>query len=359
MSERLHNLRSIMAAKSLDALLVANPQNRRYLSGFTGTAGYLVVTEDKAWFVADARYVDQAKAQCTECEVVREESSLLSTIRPLLTHAGTRTLGFEGDFLTYDAVLAHRALETEVKGLQLVATSGLVEGLRATKDDGELTNIARAADIADAAFNYILGVLRAGLRESEVALELETFMRKQGASDRAFDTIVASGWRSALPHGVATDKVIGKGELITMDYGAVVDGYCSDITRTVVLGPASDEQRRVYQAVMDAQLRGIETVRAGVTGAVVDSAARQWLTDQSLGQWFGHGLGHGVGLEIHERPRLSKVSTDTLTVGMVVTVEPGVYRPGWGGVRIEDDVVVERTGARLLTRAPKGELISV
>ncbi|MCL6445814.1 MAG: aminopeptidase P family protein, partial [Alicyclobacillus sp.] len=236
---------------------------------------------------------------------------------------------------------------------------GLTSELRARKSADELAIIRKAARIADAAFDHILGYLRPGLTELEVALELEVFMRKQGATGAAFTTIVASGVRSALPHGTATEKPLEHGDLVTFDFGAVVDGYVSDLTRTVVLGKPSAEQQRVYQIVLEAQERALAALNAGCTGRDMDSVARSFIADQGYGDAFGHSLGHGIGLEIHEAPRLSKTSTDLLEAGMVVTVEPGIYLPGWGGVRIEDDVVIEAGRIQLLTHAPKAHLLAV
>ncbi|MDQ0188345.1 Xaa-Pro aminopeptidase [Alicyclobacillus cycloheptanicus] len=359
MIERLQRLRDRLAADALDGFIVARPENRRYMSGFTGTAGTILITQRAAWFIADFRYVEQAKAQCIGYEVVPQGDTLLDTMEALLKTAGVKRLGFEQDYLTYGDVLAWRQLETRIPGLQLVATSQVVDTLRMVKDAGEVAAIERAAAVADAGFDFILGILRPGVKEADVAFELEMFMRKRGASAVSFETIVASGWRSALPHGVASDKTIASGELVTLDFGAVVDGYSSDITRTVVVGTPTDEQKRVYQVVLDAQLRAIEAVAAGKTGKELDAVARDFLAQHQLGDAFGHSLGHGIGLEIHEGPRLSKVSEDVLAPGMVVTVEPGVYLPGWGGVRIEDDLLVESGGGRILTHSPKRDLISI
>lgn len=358
-NDRLSRLQMGMVEHAIDGLLVARPENRRYISGFTGTAGTLLITPTHAWFIADFRYVSQATAQCVGFDVVAQGDSLLQTLEGLLRQGNVKSLGFEQDFLTYADVASYRQLEARIEGFHLMPVGPLLESDRMCKDDLEVRCIERAAKIADAAFDYVLGVLRPGLREVDVALEMETFMRRQGASGAAFETIVASGLRGALPHGVASDKPLEYGDLVTLDFGAVIDGYHSDLTRTVAIGHPTAEQRRIYQIVLDAQLRAIDAVEAGRSGRDLDAVARDFLTAQGLGPAFGHSLGHGIGLEIHEGPKLSKTSSDVLAPGMVVTIEPGVYVTEWGGVRIEDDLLVLERGARLLTHSPKQELISV
>ena len=232
--------------------------------------------------------------------------------------------------------------------------------MRMLKDEDEIALIQRAAEIADAAFAHILGFLKPGLTEKEVALELEIFMRKQGASGPSFETIVASGWRSSLPHGVASDKVLESGDFVKMDFGAMYDGYCSDLTRTVVLGQPSERQREIYTIVLEAQKLAIDAAKAGMTGAELDKIARDHITSHGYGETFGHSLGHGIGLEIHEGPRIGATGSDLLKPGMVITIEPGIYLSKWGGVRIEDDVLLLPDGQkRVLTRAPKQDLISI
>ncbi|MBX5437383.1 MAG: aminopeptidase P family protein [Alicyclobacillaceae bacterium] len=358
MRDRVERLRSLLDAHGVDALLVAQPENRRYVSGFTGTSGSALITASAAVFLTDFRYVDQAAQQCEGFEVVNHGNRWPQALAEQLAVHGVKALGFEQDYLTYGEVERLRELEGQVPGLRLVATSGVCESLRIRKDDDELRCIERAAAIADAAFEHILGFLRPGLTERDVALELEVFMRRQGATGPSFDFIVASGWRSALPHGVASDKRLEQGDLVTLDFGCVFEGYVSDITRTVVLGEPTDEQRRVYEVVLEAQRLALEAARPGLTGVELDAVARRFIEEQGYGEAFGHGLGHGIGLAIHEDPRVSKSGEMVLEEGMVVTIEPGIYISGWGGVRIEDDIVLTSDGSRVLTKAPK-QLISI
>lgn len=353
---RISRAQAVLVQHNLDALLVTSPENRRYMSGFTGSDGTLLLTQSQAWVIVDFRYIDQARQQCMGFEAVQSQT-LLPTLAELLQNNGVHRIGFEEHAVTYAEAMALHNLGKDVAGLEWLRTNELLEHLRLVKDDTEVAAIRRAAAIADDAFAHILNVMRPGVLEIEVALELETYMRRQGASGAAFDTIVASGWRGARPHGVASDKPLAAGELVTLDFGAVVDGYASDITRTVAIGQPSDRQREVYNAVLESQLRAIDALHVGMTGKEADAVARSFLSDHGLGPAFGHSLGHGLGLQVHEGPRLSKDSNDTLSAGMVVTVEPGAYLTDWGGVRIEDDVWVRETGVEVLTQAPKHDLI--
>ncbi|MBX6352913.1 MAG: aminopeptidase P family protein [Thermoflavifilum sp.] len=358
-SARVTRLRERLQRDGLDALLVSGPENRRYVSGFTGTAGSVLVTAaDRQWFITDFRYVDQAKAQCQGFEIVNQGSSYTDALANLLRSAGVKRLGFEQDILTYGEVERLRVLERDAD-VELVPTSGMVEALRQVKDEEEIRCIERAAEIADAAFKHMLEWLRPGVTEAEVALELETTMRRLGASGAAFTTIIASGVRSSLPHGVASDKVIERGDLVTLDFGAVYEGYCSDLTRTVVVGPPSERQLEIYQIVLEAERAALAAARPGMTGKALDAVARDLIASRGYGEAFGHSLGHGIGLAIHEDPRVSRLGEEVLQPGMVVTIEPGIYLSGWGGVRIEDDIVLTEQGARILTHSPKDELIQV
>ncbi|MCL6598452.1 MAG: Xaa-Pro peptidase family protein [Alicyclobacillus macrosporangiidus] len=363
MNGRLDRLRAEMAARGLEAMLVSSPENRRYVSGFTGTSANVLVTADRALVITDFRYTQQAKAQCTGFEVVQQQAShagaFLELLAEVVQSLGVKAVGFEQDYLTYGEVERYRALEKTVPGFTWVPVSGVVERLRIVKDEAEIAILEEAARIADEAFEHVLGVLRPGLTERDVALELEIQMRKRGASGAAFDTIVASGWRSAMPHGVASDKVLEAGDLVTMDFGALYQGYCSDLTRTVVIGKANPRQREIYERVLEAQRLALAAVRPGTTGRELDAVARDALARHGLAEAFGHSLGHGIGLAIHEDPRISKSGEDVLEPGMVITIEPGVYLPEWGGVRIEEDVLVTPDGGRVLTHSAKDTLIEV
>ncbi len=349
MADHLDRARRYVAASGVDALLVTKAENRRYVTGFTGSAGLALVSADAALLAVDFRYYEQAAAQAPACEVLRGGADPAGALAEAVRAREIRRIGFESEFVPYAQV---ERLREKFAPAELVPLAD-VDRLRWVKDAGEIAAIARAADIADAAFAHILGVLRPGLREQDAALELEIFMRRAGAERLSFDSVLASGPRSALPHGRATGRVMAAGDLVTLDFGAVYDGYGSDLTRTVVLGAPDDRQRRVYEVVLDAQQQALAAIRSGVSSRDVDAVARSAITAAGFGEAFGHALGHGIGLDVHEGPPLGPRNETPLEPGMVVTVEPGIYLPGWGGVRIEDDVVVTADGCEILTHAPK------
>lgn len=347
--EKLGKLRARFSELGIDGMLITNGYNRRYMTGFTGTAGVVLIGEKKAVFITDFRYVEQASRQINGYEIIQHMGSIIDEVAKQAADLGIKRLGFEQDHLSF---ATYKLYENTVQA-QLVPVSGVVEKLRLIKSDAEIKILKEAAEIADAAFQHILSFIRPGIREIDVANELEFFMRKNGAISSSFDIIVASGYRSALPHGVATEKVIEKGEFVTLDFGAYYKGYCSDITRTVAVGEVSGELRSIYKIVLEAQLRGMTGIKPGMTGREADALTRDYITEKGYGDYFGHSTGHGIGLEVHEGPGLS-VRTDTvLEPGMVVTVEPGIYIPGLGGVRIEDDTVVTKDGNESLTHSPK------
>lgn len=349
---RIQAIQHALADAGLDAILISKPENRRYAAGFTGTAGTAVISTEHAWFITDFRYAAQAEQQCPGFETVVLKSS--EKLESWLQDLPLKRMGFEANHWSVADFMALKA----AGNLEFIPAQQLLSDLRLIKDRTELDAVSRAAGIADQAFQYIMGFIRPGVSEQEVALELEFFMRKAGATDLSFDSIVASGLRSAMPHGVASDKLIEHGDLVTLDYGCIVDGYCSDMTRTVVVGKADEEQRKLYRLVLDAQLASLEQVAAGAVCADVDRAGRRIIEAAGYGSNFGHGTGHGVGLEIHEEPRIAPNVDVVLKPGMVVTVEPGVYLDGFGGVRIEDLVAVTEYGSDVLSKSPK-ELIEL
>ncbi|KJS14656.1 MAG: Xaa-Pro dipeptidase [Peptococcaceae bacterium BRH_c4b] len=355
MNKRIDRLRRILAAGDVEAFLITRPENRFYLSGFTGSSGALLVSAGETRMFTDFRYEEQVSRQCPGCRITRINLPLFEALPENLAEQGIKVLGCEGDFLTYEQCVS---LQESLSGIKIKPLSGLVERLREVKDEDEKVKIGEAVMLADRAFEYVLPLVKPGVPETSISLELEFFMRKNGASGAAFETIVASGPRSAMPHGVASDKLLQPGDLVVMDFGAVLDGYHSDITRTVVMGKPTGKQIEIYRIVLEAQQAALAAVRAGVTAAGVDRAARDVIASYGYGDNFGHSTGHGVGLMIHENPRLSGKSDAILEEGMVVTVEPGIYLPQWGGVRIEDTVLVEKDGCRIFTGAPKNELIS-
>ena len=338
----------------VDAILVTNPYNRRYITNFTGTAGVALITTSDAFFVTDFRYVNQAKEQAPDFTVIEHQGPIEDKLAELINKLAIKRLGFEADHVTY----ATYSLYEEKFAVEVVAVKEIIESLRLIKTSQEIAILKDAATIADDAFEHIVEFIKPGVREIDIANELEIFMRKQGATSSSFDIIVASGHRSALPHGVASDKVIENGELVTMDYGALYKGYCSDITRTVAVGNISDELKEIYETVLEAQVRGVNGIKPKMTGKEADALTRDYIEKQGFGEYFGHSTGHGIGLEIHEGPGLSPRSETVLKKNMVVTVEPGIYIPGIGGCRIEDDIVLTETGNERLTFARK-ELIQL
>lgn len=357
MQERIQRLRSLLEERDLEALLVTHSVNRRYLSGFTGTAGVILITEKEAFLVTDFRYIEQAQKQAKGFSIVRHNQDIFEKLAELVIQNKIRTLGFEQEHLSYGQ---YRALKEALKesSCRLEPTSGLVEKLRLIKDEREIELIRKAVHIADQTFDHILKILKPGMTEREVANELEWTMRKLGATSSSFDIIVASGARSALPHGVASEKVIEEGDLVTLDFGAVYQGYVSDLTRTVAIGEPHPKLREIYGICLEAQKRGVAHIKAGMTGREADALCREYIASHGYGDHFGHSTGHGIGLEIHEGPTLSPRNETILQAGMIVTVEPGIYIPGLGGVRIEDDVLIKEDGNEVLSRSPK-ELICI
>ena len=357
MEGRLARLRGRLAEAGLDAFLVSIPENRRYLSGFTGSAGYLVISREAVFLCTDFRYVEQAGRQAPGFEVVRIGTSW-EWLPRLLREAGAPRVGFEA---AHVAVSTYKAWTEAVKGalgdgaVSLVATEGLVEGLRAVKEPEEVALIQRAVQIADEALEEVAPTLEVGETERAVAWRLERALRERGAEAVSFEVIVASGPNAALPHHNPSDRPIGAGEPVVIDFGARYGGYCSDVSRTFCLGPVPEQFRKVYDIVLAAQMTALATMQVGMTGAQADTLARQVIERAGYKENFGHSLGHGIGLAVHEGPRLGPGSETVLQEGMVFTVEPGVYISGWGGVRIEDTIVLEKGGARPLTRLPKHE----
>ncbi len=353
-SQRLQRLRERMSELQLPALWITDSYNRAYMTGFTGSSGYVLVTLDRAFLLTDFRYRVQAKTQAGHCEIVEHASNVKLTILEILHELGIQQLAFEQTHLTYQDYLDYTA---QLADIQFIPVKSPIYELRIIKDTEELRIMQEAAHLADAAFSHICTKLQPGISEKAIALELEIFIRQQGGTSTSFDTIVASGERSALPHGVASERKLQKNEFLTLDFGAYLKGYCSDLTRTVMMGQPSDKHRDVYQIVLEAQMNVLDHLKPGMTGAQGDALARDVIEHYGYGDQFGHGTGHGLGMQIHEAPRLSKQDMTILRPGMVVTVEPGIYLPGFGGVRIEDDVLITDTGIQRLTHANKQFLI--
>lgn len=352
MSPRTKRLLEQFPAAEIDRLLVTEPSNLRYLTGFTGSNGLALLGPEELLFVTDFRYVEQAAEEVDpEFDRVRAPGDLIRIVGERLQARGSIRLGFDEEHTTVRGL--DRMRELLPREVELVRAGGLIERLRRVKDPGEVERIAAAARLADEALEMLLerGVI--GRTERDLALELESTMRRLGASDPSFPSIVAVGPHGALPHAEPREVVVAAGELLVVDWGARLDGYCSDCTRTLATGPMQGEAAEVYALVLRAQEAGVAAVRAGAPGKEVDAVVRGLIADGGYGEEFGHGLGHGIGLETHERPRLSPRSDDVLQAADAVTIEPGVYLPGRFGVRIEDLVIVREDGCEVLSGLQK------
>ncbi|MCH7836229.1 MAG: aminopeptidase P family protein [Chloroflexi bacterium] len=369
MSERLRRLRERMADVGLDGFLVGAPvedtfhthaANRRYLSGFTGSMGWLLITTDAAFIAVDFRYFEQAERESPDFTLFRANGGMETWLGQLLGEAGLmgKRIGFEPAGAT---VSAFQAMKKAIGNIptgerpKLLAAPPLVEEMRAVKEPDEIAAIQRAVDLGDEAFESVANRIEPGWTERQVAWEIEKYAREHGADGLSFETIVAAGPWGAMPHAQPRDRPIQAGEPVVIDMGVRVDGYCSDLTRTITAGGEDGRFREIYDIVLTAQLTAEELVQSGMNGAEAHMLAHNVITEAGYGENFGHGLGHGVGLLVHELPRLAKTSKDELKDGMVATIEPGVYISDWGGVRIEDMVVIENGKARVMSRAPKLE----
>jgi Xaa-Pro aminopeptidase len=355
---RLANVRDLLRQNEVDALLVSQPENRGYLSGFTGSTGWLLISADKALFAADFRYYEQVGLECPDFELVKLPfgGNFTDVLPAMLQQAGVHRLGFEADHATFANV---QDWSKAAPNCEWNASKGLAAGLRAVKDAGEIAAIRAAVKLADEALAAALAQARPGMTERELAWLIESAMRTHGAEAAAFEIIVSCGPNAARPHARAGDTRLAAGEPIVIDMGARLGRYNSDLTRTVCLGRPNDPDKfwKVYNTVLQAQLAAEAALRPGITGKAADAVARDLIAAAGFGDYFGHGLGHGVGLAVHEEPRLSRLNEQPLVAGNVVTVEPGVYLPGWGGVRIEDMAVITENGVEILTGAPKDPII--
>lgn len=350
--QRVKNVQDKLLKYNIDALLVTNMFNVRYLANFTGTTGLVVITKDEAYFVTDFRYTEQAAEEAKGYTIVKNEGPIFEEVAKIVKENKIEKLGFEQENITY--AVYHQI--NDIIPCDLVPVAGLVEKLREVKTEDEINIIKEAINITEKAYDYILGFVKPGKTEIEVANELDFYMRNEGATSVSFDTIVASGIRSAMPHGVASDKVIEEGDMVTIDFGCYYKGYVSDMTRTFAVGDPGEQMKEIYEIVYQANKKVNEVAKAGMTGAELDAIARDYITEKGYGPQFGHTLGHGIGLEVHEGPSLSFRNEDKLVVNNIVTNEPGIYVPGLGGVRIEDDLVIKEDGAEILMTTPK-ELI--
>ncbi len=355
MTDRVAGLLSQLPERNLEGMLISSPENRRYLSGFSGSAGYLLISDGQPVLVTDSRYTEQAANQAKDYRVVQGRGGW-DWLVDWLKDTGVKRLGFESQNMTvdsYEALLEALKKEGSLSDVSLIGASGMAEQQRTIKDGGELQLLQKAIDASDAAMEAVCPEITEGMTEREAAWRMEKAMRDFGADGLSFDTIVASGPNGAMAHHQPSDRAIQRGEPIVIDMGAIVGGYCSDITRTVVVGEPDETFRKVYDIVLGAQLTAINTVKTGMTGEECDNLARTVIAEAGYGDNFGHSLGHGVGLAVHENPRVSPKSGDVLDLDTVFTVEPGIYITGWGGIRIEDIVVLGKDGATPLSKASK------
>jgi Xaa-Pro aminopeptidase len=355
--ERVAALMAAMRVAHVDGLLLTSLPNIRYLTGFSGSSAVVIVTERELLLVTDFRYATQVRDEVGDlARIAIETQSLWNAVWRQMPDMGPlEVVGFES------AHLLHRDFERLLSAgsrWQWRPTVDLVETLRERKDDDEISRITAAAAVAERALRQTVDAVREGQTELEIAGDLERALRREGSLGFPFETIVASGERAALPHARAGERPVRAGDFLLIDFGAIVDGYCSDITRTFVVGRADEEQRAVHDVVRAANEHASALVRAGMTGRDADALARHYIEERGYGEAFGHSLGHGIGLEVHEAPRLAKTAEAMLPERAVVTIEPGVYRPGWGGVRVEDDVVLRKEGATIVTAFPR-ELLEI
>ncbi len=347
-------MRQQIEEKEIDAIFISQPENRYYLSGFDGSAGYLLITPQNTILATDFRYVEQAKRQAPDYEIFQTTGDMADWFPGLVAELNLRKLGFEAGDITFTAYQQLTdTLESVESKLGLVPLNGVVESLRAIKEPEEIELITKAVEIADNTFEYIEDMIDIGMSEKEVAWEIEKFLREKGSEPIPFDIIVASGLNSALPHAKPSSRKIHSGESVVIDIGARVSGYSSDLSRTICLGTPDDTFNKVYNTVLEAQRVALATIREGITGGEIDNVARIVIKQAGFGEAFGHGLGHGIGLAPHEPPRLGPNSLEHLADGMVFTIEPGIYLVGWGGVRIEDVVVMESGKIRVVSKAKK------
>lgn len=348
---RTKKLYDVLEEQAIDAALIFSRANRYYFSGFTGSSGYLVMNHpSEQYLLTDFRYGDQAKDEAPLFQVEVKQQPLLESAALLLKKMGARKVGIEYQQMSYHDVLLLKKLLPDA---ELADIEPAIMNIRMIKDEEEIENFRRGIEICDQAFNHILTFIKEGVTEQDIGLELEYFMKKQGAGGIKENHVIASGERSSLPHGQATDRVIRQGDFVKMDYGAKVNGYYTDFTRTVVVGEPDEKQLEIYDIVRRAQEASLQALKPGETCKDMDEVGRSIIRDAGYGENFGHSLGHSIGLAVHESPALRSTDETVLQPGMVITVEPGIYIPGFGGVRIEDFVVIREDGIENLTKSTK------
>lgn len=349
---RIEKLRELLEQQNLDAFYINHIPSIRYLSGFSGSSALIIITKDINYFITDFRYKDQSHEQVKGYEISINYNNN-EEVKRIFNSCGFKRVGFESGRLIFHSV---ENLKNDFPVIEFVPLYEEVEKLTMQKTPEELQILKRACEITDKTFSHILDIIRPGMTELDVSAEITYSHKKLGALKDSFEPIVASGWRGALPHGIATDKVIKHGEMVTLDFGCMYGGFCSDMTRTIAIGEPVDELKKIYRVVLDAQCKALEQARAGMTTKELDNVAREYISSQGFGEYFGHGLGHGVGIEVHEIPGVSQRTNITLVAESVITIEPGIYIENLGGVRIEDDIVLKEKGCEILNKSNK-ELI--
>jgi len=340
---------------NLNGIYITNITNVRYLTGFSGSAGSVLILEDQSYFFTDGRYTEQVKDQVKNCKIHIVGGSHIEGIeKNNLLRSGMK-IGFESDHMTFSSF---KVLKNKLSQVAWEATSNIVELIAAVKDADEVDSLKTAIEITDVVFDEIIPIIKEGITENEIAAQISYKFKQNGAEGDSYDPIVASGWRSALPHATPTNKALEKGDFVVMDFGALYNGYHADMTRTVVIGPPTDKHKEIYNIVLESQLAGIKIAKAGITGADVDDACRTIIDKAGYREYFNHSTGHGIGLEVHTHPRISSINKEPLLENYVVTIEPGIYLPKWGGVRIEDDCWITNEKCIPLNRSSK-DLISL
>lgn len=350
---RIERVRQELDKLNAQSMLVTNLKNVRYLANFTGSAGVVFITKTKQYFITDFRYSTQAAEQAKGFEIRIHKNGVFQEISSIIEQEQVETVAIEADEMTVSTYL----MIQDLFDADLIETQSIIENIRSVKSEEEISIIKEACEITDQAFEYILTFIKPGVTEIEVANEMERFLKSKGASAMSFDTIVASGVRSSMPHGVASEKVIENGDIITLDFGCYYKGYTSDMTRTIALGSIDPKLEEIYYIVLEAHERVNQAAKAGMTGKELDAVARDYITEKGYGPAFGHSTGHGIGLDVHEQPGINFRNQEPLLVNQVITNEPGIYIEGLGGVRIEDDLVVTEEGSYGLNRSPKNLII--
>jgi Xaa-Pro aminopeptidase len=352
LKSRISKVKEALKVKNTDAFLVTKTENKFYISGFSSSNFYILLTESKDYLLTDFRYIEAAKALSDTFEIVRIDNEY--TTLKFIKEKNFDALGIEYKSITFDF---YNELKEKSKIITTIPCDNIIDEIRTIKEIWEIDKITQAAEIANKGFVHILDFIKVGVSEKQIAMELEFFLKKNGADALSFDTIIASGKNGALPHAIPSNKKVENGDFVTMDFGVLLDHYCSDMTRTIAVGRVSDKQKEVYNIVLKAQETALSQIKVGIATSYLDSVARDIINEAGYGEYFGHGLGHGVGLEIHEAPTLNQSSVETIKADMLVTIEPGIYIPDGFGVRIEDLAIVGESDIIILTKVDKKLII--